>query len=160
MTKPCTVRTATPEDSAAILACLEQVFAPYRDAYTAGAFADTVLAPESLAVRFETMTIFVAIAADGSVAGTVAAGIDAGEGHLRGMAVKTAWQGCGVAEQLLHTAETLLRSRGCSRVTLDSTEPLVRACRFYVRNGYQRTGHVQDFHGMPLHEFAKDLTGD
>ena len=33
MTEPCTIRIATPDDSAAILACLQEAFAPYRDAY-------------------------------------------------------------------------------------------------------------------------------
>jgi GNAT superfamily N-acetyltransferase len=142
----------------AILACLEEAFEPFRVAYTPGAFADTVLTPESLAARFGTMTVLIATAPDGGMAGTVAAGSDADEGHLRGMAVGTAWQGHGVAQALLDAAESLLRSRGCRRVTLDSTTPLARAIRFYSRNGYKLTGRVQDFYGMPLHEFAKDLT--
>ncbi len=157
MTEPCTIRIANPDDSAAILACLQEAFAPYRDAYTPGAFADTVLAPETLAARFTTMIIFVATTPEGSIVGTIAASMNGEEGHLRGMAVKAAWQGGGIAQQLLDAAESLLRSRGCSRITLDSTAPLVRAIRFYIRNGYKFTGRVQDFYGMPLHELAKDL---
>jgi ribosomal protein S18 acetylase RimI-like enzyme len=158
MTVLSTVRLATPDDTAAILACLQEAFEPFRDAYTPGAFADTVLTPKTLAARFATMTILVANAPDGSAAGTIAASSDGEEGHLRGMAVLRAWQGQGVAQALLDAAESLLRSRGCRRVTLDSTAPLVRAIRFYRRNGYKLTGREQDFYGMPLHEFAKDLT--
>ncbi len=159
MTAPCNIRPATPDDSAAILACLHEAFAPYRGTYTAGAFADTVLDAEALAARFATMTLLVATTPDGSIVGTIGAGIDCEEGHLRGMAVKTAWQGHDIAQRLLEAAESLLRSRGCGRITLDSTAPLARAIRFYRRNGYKFTGRVQDFYGMPLHEFAKDLTG-
>ncbi len=46
---------------------------------------------------------------------------------------------------------------GCARITLDTTEPLQRAMRFYERNGYQRTGHVGNFFDMPLIEYAKLL---
>ena len=103
------------------------------------------------------MIILVATSPDGSIVGTIAASMHGGEGHLRGMAVRTAWQGQGVAQQLLDAAESLLRSRECRRVTLDSTAPLARAICFYIRNGYKSTGRVQDFYGMPLHELAKDL---
>jgi ribosomal protein S18 acetylase RimI-like enzyme len=155
---PCTVREATPQDSTAILACLRESFEPFRHAYTPGAFTDTVLAPDALARRFLSMTILIAATPNGSIIGTISAGM-AGphEGHLRGMAVRAAWQGRGIAAQLLASAEALLQSRGCRRVTLDTTEPLARAVAFHKKNGYSPTGRVQDFYGMPLHEFAKDL---
>jgi ribosomal protein S18 acetylase RimI-like enzyme len=159
MSASCTVRPAAQADSPAILACLEEAFAPYRDAYTPGAYADTILDPERLADRFATMTILVAATVEGAVVGTIAAGIEGERGHLRGMAVRIAWQGQGVAQQLLLAAESLFHSRGCSRVTLDSTAPLTRAMRFYLRSGYTWTGRVHDFYGMELHEFAKDLKG-
>jgi hypothetical protein len=38
------IRKATSEDASGILACLSAAFEEYRDSYTAGAFADTVLA--------------------------------------------------------------------------------------------------------------------
>jgi GNAT superfamily N-acetyltransferase len=157
MTSPCSIRKATPHDSTAILACLHEAFEPYRDAYTPGAFADTVLTPEALANRFTTMTILVAAAPDGAILGTIAVSCNANEGHLRGMAVGAGAQGQGVAQQLLTSAEQILRSRGCRRLTLDTTPPLTRAIAFYKKNGYVPTGHVQDFYGMPLYEFAKEL---
>jgi ribosomal protein S18 acetylase RimI-like enzyme len=160
----CTIRPATPADSEAILACLREAFEPYRTAYTSGAFTDTVLTPQTLAARFTTMSILVAVASDGSIteniAGTIAVAVDASEGHLRGMAVRTRWQGHGIAQQLLTSAESLLRFHRCRRVTLDTTVPLTRAIAFYHRNGYKPTGRVQDFYGMPLHEYAKELTAE
>jgi ribosomal protein S18 acetylase RimI-like enzyme len=152
------VRHATSADSDAILDCLAEAFAPFRAEYTPGAFADTVLSAESLARRFGAMTIFVAVSDSGAVAGTIAASSGRnGEGHLRGMAVRAAWQGSGVAAQLLAAAEASLRAQGCRRVTLDTTAPLTRAIAFYRRHGYEPTGRVQDFYSMALFEYAKEL---
>jgi N-acetylglutamate synthase-like GNAT family acetyltransferase len=91
------IRKATPEDGPAILACLQAAFEPFRSVYTPGGFVDTVLTPETLARRIESMTIFVATTPDDEVVGTLACGVIAGgEGHLRGMAVLPTWQGRGV----------------------------------------------------------------
>jgi ribosomal protein S18 acetylase RimI-like enzyme len=79
------------------------------------------------------------------------------EGHLRGVAVLPAHAGTGVAEQLLTAAERALRERGCVRISLDTTEPLRRAIRFYGRHGFRRSGRVSDFFGMPLVEYVKEL---
>ena len=73
------------------------------------------------------------------------------------MAVLPGRQGSGVAGALLAAAEDHLRRSGCTRVTLDTTEPLQRAIRFYNRHGYTATGGVTEFFGMRLHEYAKAL---
>jgi GNAT superfamily N-acetyltransferase len=73
--------------------------------------------------------------------------------------VRAEWQGSGVAAQLLAAAESVLATRGCRRVTLDTTAPLARAIAFYGRHGYAPTGRAQDFFGMPLYEYAKELSG-
>jgi ribosomal protein S18 acetylase RimI-like enzyme len=155
-----TVRAASGADADSILACLAEAFAPYRSQYTPGAYADTVLTADTLASRFTAMSIFVATDASGAVAGTIAASRgENGEGHLRGMAVRADWQGSGVAALLLGAAESFLAARGCRCVTLDTTAPLTRAIAFYRRHGYAPTGRVEDFYGMPLYEYAKDLGG-
>jgi len=146
------IRIADERDASGILACLAAAFAPYRDAYTPGAFADTV--PASLLRRMSQMTVLVAERA-GEIVGTISC--SAHDGHLRGMAVAPGWQGSGVAAALLEAAEDQLRQAGCTRVTLDTTEPLQRAIRFYTRHGYAATGHVTDFFGMRLYEYAKPL---
>ena len=92
------------------------------------------------------------------MAGTIAcAVVGYGEGHLRGMAVHPRWHGLGVAQQLLERAEEELKTQNCRYITLDTTEPLQRAIRFYERNGYRPTGKVDDFFGMPLYEYRKQL---
>ena len=74
------------------------------------------------------------------------------------MGVLPEWQGHGVAKQLLDCAETELRASGCKLVTLDTTEPLVAAMRFYERNGFRQTGRIFDFFSMPLIEYAKQIS--
>lgn len=151
------VRRATLADSAAVLACLASAFEPYRSQYSREAFEDTTLTEQTIGARIASMDVFVA-EVNGVIVGTIATGVvSPEEGHLRGMAMLADWQGHGLAEQLLATAESHLRSRGCARVTLDTTAPLARAIRFYEKHGYRPTGTVGDFFGMPLYEYAKAL---
>ncbi|MGC2112688.1 MAG: GNAT family N-acetyltransferase [Candidatus Korobacteraceae bacterium] len=153
------IRKAIITDASGILHCLGAAFEPYRSAYTPGAYLDTVLTPETVGERLQSMCVFVAVsAADDTIVGTIACAMTgANEGHLRGMAVLPDWQGSGVAARLLHAAEEELVRRQCSRITLDTTEPLERAMRFYEKYGYRRSGKTSNFFGMPLHEYQKDL---
>ncbi|MGB6384883.1 MAG: GNAT family N-acetyltransferase [Terriglobales bacterium] len=162
------VRKATPHDSAGILKCLHEAFEPYRGSYTPEAFADTVLTPETLQHRLASMCVVVAVSDSGEIVGTIGCLVvdplgdpkkeNSSEGHIRGMAVLPAWQGTGVAAWLLKTVESELRASGCSRISLDTTQPLQPAMRFYEKNGYHRSGRVTDFFGMPLFEYVKTLT--
>jgi len=153
------IRRAAPADAAAILACLSAAFVPYQSSYTAPAYQDTILTAETLNSRFQFMSIFVAVSEENEIVGTIGCNaVSNGEGHLRGMAVLSTWQGAGVAEGLLQTAEDELRTLGCERVTLDTTAPLRRAIRFYEKHGYRATGKVVDFFGMPLYEYARMLS--
>ena len=154
-TKAASIRNATSADCKGILACLHAAFGPFKTQYTPGAYTDTVLDLNALQKRLQEMAVFVAVSASEEVIGSVACKALNGEGHLRGMAVLPAWQGRGVAQQLLDRAESELYERGCNRITLDTTEPLKRAIRFYERNGFCATGRTEDFFGMSLYEYAK-----
>jgi len=152
------IRKAEMGDALGILSCLSEAFAPYRTDYTPEAFQDTVLTADTLARRMATMTIVVAVSDKGEIIGTIGCGVASpGEGHLRGMAVRDRCQGLGVAEKLLQCAEAELLARKCSRITLDTTLPLQRAVRFYEKHGYRRSGRTQDFYGMPLVEYVKEI---
>jgi ribosomal protein S18 acetylase RimI-like enzyme len=154
-----TIRKATLHDMEAVLECLRAAFAPYEHHYTKVAFQDTTLTRESYPDRLREMTVYVALENSDRVIGTIACNaIGNGEGHLRGMAVLPGFQASGVADHLLAHAEQELAQQHCSHVTLDTTEPLQRAMRFYERHGYRRSGKVVDFFGMPLIEYAKVLT--
>lgn len=155
---PCSIRLATPHDASAILTCLAQAFEPYREQYTPEAYRDTVLTPETIHDRLSSMSVFVAVTSGGAIIGTIAGhAATAEEGHLRGMAVLPAYHGAGIADQLLQAVEQELRTRGCTRLTLDTTEPLHRAARFYERHGFRASGRVTSFFGMPLFEYVKEL---
>jgi len=152
------IRPATPQDANFILKCLSVAFAPFKGDYTPDAFTDTVLTEETVLGRLRGMRVLVALAGD-KIVGTVAGGTDQAtrEGHLRGMAVLPEWHGRGVAALLLKEIEAWLRSRGCKRITLDTTLPLQIAMRFYEKNGYRRSGTVRNFFGMRSVEYAKEI---
>jgi ribosomal protein S18 acetylase RimI-like enzyme len=153
-----TIRPALVSDAEEIHECLRLAFARFLDSYSREAFLDTVPTIENIRNRLTTMSLFVAEDVDRNVIGTVGCHLKSPEeGHIRGMAVLAEWQGKGVAQQLLAAAESEIRSRGCHRVSLDTTDPLKRAIRFYEKQGYRRTGAIEDFFGMPLHEFIKEL---
>ena len=151
------IRKANAEDCAAILKCLEAAFEPYRAGYTPDAWLDTVLTPQTLQDRLSSMRVLVAVSPQAGIVGTLALSVNAGEGHLRGMAVLPAWQGQGISSALLLAAEAELQAQHCIRITLDTTEPLERAMRFYEKHGYRRSGRITDFFGMRLHEYVKEL---
>lgn len=150
------IRKADQDDAKAILDCLRSAFARYRGQYTPEAFADTVMNADSLRHRMQEMCLFVACSS-GEVVGTIGCSVNGVEGHLRGMAVVPGWQGTGVAAALLEAAERELRSSQCTRVTLDTTQPLTRAIGFYQAHGYAASGRVTDLFGMGLYEYTKSL---
>jgi ribosomal protein S18 acetylase RimI-like enzyme len=153
------IRRATARDNQGILNCLSCAFARYQHFYTPAAFRDTVLTPELLQQRLKGMSVFVAETGSGQIVGTIACGLVSQlEGHVRGMGMLPEWQGCGIAKRLLDCAQSELKEFGCERITLDTTEPLVLAMRFYERNGFRRTGKVSDFFGMRLIEYAKEIS--
>jgi len=157
-----------------ILECLAAAFEPYRADYTPEAFADTTLNKKSVLERMDEMVVTVALH-DEKVVGTIAwlaLGGDPNdpedyppgeddpimrEGHIRGMAVLPEAQGQGIADTLLKMAEEDLKIDGCTWISLDTTEPLKRAQKFYEKHGFQPSGQVRDFFGMRLIELAKTL---
>jgi GNAT superfamily N-acetyltransferase len=152
------IRLATAEDAEAILSCLRLAFEPFRASYTPDAYRDTVPTLDAIHARLASMCVLVAVAPDGEIVGTVAAQrAGPNEGHLRGMAVRPGWQGAGVADRLLEAAERSIVDWNCARVSLDTTEPLQRAIRFYLRHGFRASGRVTDYFGMPLFEYLKIL---
>ena len=152
-----TVRNAGTCDMALIQRCLVAAFERFKTLYTPEAFADTVPTPSGLQERLATICLFVAEYEE-RVIGTIGCNkLNAEEGHLRGMAVLPDWQGSPVAAALLAAAEAEMRRQGCTRLTLDTTEPLLRAMRFYEKHGFRRSGRVADFFGMRLHEYVKQL---
>lgn len=151
------LRKAAIEDVEALVDCLRRAFEEYENAYSPGAFADTVPDANGIRRRLKEMFLIVAVS-ENKIVGTIGYSVNGTEGHLRGMAVFPEWRGSGVASALLRNAENDLRAAGCTVVTLDTTEPLERAIRFYEKNGFVASGKVSNFFGMPLHEYSKLLS--
>ena len=152
------IRPASVLDAPAILHSLRAAFEPYRSQYAPPAWLDTVMTDDTLLHRLSSMTVLVAVGAQGHVVGTIGGVVlSASEGHLRGMAVLPDWHGCGIAQRLLEAMEKLLLAKGCICISLDTTEPLLGARRFYEKNGFTRIGKITDFFGMPLIEYAKSF---
>src|SRR5207253_3227410 len=113
---------------------------------------------KTLEKRLVTMSVFMAVHSRQQVPGTVPPyGVCLDEEPLRGMAVLPLMRGSGIASQLLSRAESELQQRKCTRVTLDTTEPLLRAMRSCEKHDYRRSGKTKDFFGMPLIEYQKTL---
>ncbi len=148
------IRFAGIADAPAIRRCLQAAFEKYRDCYTPAAFAETVPRLEAIERRLQEMHLLVAVAG-GMIVGALGAAARGDAGHLCGMAVVPGWHGRGVSAALLEAAEADLRRQGCRGVTLDTTEPLHRARRFYQNHGYAPSGRVSSFFGMPLIEYQK-----
>ncbi len=49
------------------------------------------------------------------------------------------------------------RSEGCKIMTLDTTEILQKAQKFYRKKGYKKTGKTTLWFGHLIYEFAKKL---
>ena len=150
------VRLATMNDSGGILSCLRAAFERYESSYTRGAYEDTVLTPESLQKRLD-VDFCRHFRSAGNCRNDCLPHVSPDEGRLRGMAVRPEWQGTGLAAALLHAAETELRKNQCKRITLDTTDPLRRAVRFYEKRGFIKSGRESDLFGMRLHEYVKPL---
>jgi GNAT superfamily N-acetyltransferase len=143
---------------AGILECLRSAFEQYRPRYTARAFMATVLTEPMAQRRVRSMTVFVAVSPKGRIVGTVAVKrASTGHAHLRGMAVLPEYQGKGIASALLGAAIRQARSAGQLYVTLETTEPLRRATRFYLSRGFRRTGRYRSWGGMKLIGFERAI---
>lgn len=102
------------------------------------------------------MMVLVAVDRRGRILGTVAVKrASSGHAHLRGMAVLPQYQGKGIASALLEAAIRRARKAGQLYVTLETTEPLRRATRFYLRRGFQPTGRYRYWGGMRLIGFER-----
>lgn len=155
-----TIHRASIHEIKLIQEVLLAAFEEYRDFYSPDAFADTILSNEETAKeRLNQMKVYVAIEHGGKVIGTIEwQKIDEEEGHIRGMAVHPKKQGMNSpAASLLQHVEEEARSEGCKIMTLDTTEILQKAQKFYRKNRYKKTGKTTLWFGHLIYEFAKKL---
>lgn len=145
------IRKAKGQDSPGILACLREAFEEFRERYTPGGFLETVLRPNTLRERLEAMSVVVR-----SIPGSKLSARSPRAWSVSRKGIFGGWRccpRCAVPElprELLRRTEAELARFRCARVTLDTTEPLPRAVRFYEKHGYRRSGKTKDFFGMLL----------
>ncbi|UCC19205.1 MAG: GNAT family N-acetyltransferase [Promethearchaeota archaeon] len=153
------IRKAIHSDANNIHKVILAAFEEYQEYYTPEGFADTVMSEKSTLERMREMILYVAINQEGSIIGSIGwQKINEKEGHIRGMAVHPQWQGRNSpAKALLQIVENDAKSRGCTFLTLNTTEILKRAQKFYEKNGFKRTGKMGDFFGSTIYEYIKLL---
>ncbi len=159
MPKDFIIRLATIKDAKAIHEVLLAAFEEYRSYYSPEGFTDTVLSEEKAKVRIKETKVYVAIDQHGKIIGTIGwQKLNKEEGHIRGMGVVPIRQGkSSPAMSLLKRVERDAKLENCKILTLDTTEILKRAQKFYEKNGYKWTGKTGDFFGSIIYEFAKTL---
>ncbi|MFX1494890.1 MAG: GNAT family N-acetyltransferase [Promethearchaeota archaeon] len=154
-----TIRLATIKDAKAVHEVLLAAFEDYRSFYSPEGFTDTILSEQRAKDRIKEMKVYLAVDQHGKIIGTIGwQKLNKDEGHIRGMGVIPSQQGRnGPAALLLRQVERDAQLENCKILTLDTTEILKRAQKFYEKNGYKRTGKTADFFGSIIYEFAKIL---
>lgn len=153
------IRQAEFQDAKNIHRVILAAFEEYRNYYTPEGFADTVMSEQVAIERMKEMTLYVAIDQNETVIGTIGwQKLSEKEGHIRGMAVLPKNQGeNSPATDLLQAVENNARSKGCTYLTLDTTNPLKRAQNFYKKSGFKETGKIGDFFSSKIYEYAKKI---
>ncbi|MHA2131633.1 MAG: GNAT family N-acetyltransferase [Promethearchaeota archaeon] len=156
------LRKAQLNDARGIHEVLLAAFEEYKHFYSSEGFADTVMSEEVAFKRIKIMNLFVAVDHNNKIIGTIGwLKIGEYEGHVRGMAVHPNFQGKNSpASTLFKIVEEEALSQGCTFLTLDTTEILVRAQNFYRKMGFNETGKMGDFFGTKIFEFAKKISND
>jgi len=154
------IQKAKPKDAQGIHEVILTAFEEFRYFYSPEGFTDTVMSEKAVEKRIENMTIYIAVDQNGGIIGTIGwKKLSEKEGHIRGMAVHPKMQGKeSPAPDLLRKVEEDARSQGCSFLTLDTTEVLLRAQNFYRKNGFRKTSKTSDFFGATVYEFAKKIS--
>jgi GNAT superfamily N-acetyltransferase len=82
------------------------------------------------------LVCYVAFDGDRAVGIGALRGIDAEHGEVKRMYVAPDYRGSGVSAQILRTLEADARSRGWTRLVLETGDTMIPAQRFYTRQGY------------------------
>lgn len=153
------IRKASLNDAENIHKVLVKSFKKYKYFYSQEGYEDTVLSEKKAKERIIEMEIYVAEDNENKIIGTIGwQKVSESEGHIRGMGVIPRNQGKkSPASSLLKKVEIEAKKRGCKILTLDTTEILKRAHKFYEKHGFKRTGKTGNFFGAIIFEYAKKI---
>ncbi|MGH9509620.1 MAG: GNAT family N-acetyltransferase [Terriglobales bacterium] len=87
---------------------------------------------------------------DGAIAGFLVAASRHGRGHIVTIDVLPAARRTGLGSQLITAAEELLRTAGCSSISLETAVDNHAALAFYKRHGYSVTGTIPRYYQNSL----------
>ncbi len=148
---------ASPDDAPSIASVLLGAFAEYKELYTDGAFAATVLTSEHIAGRMSQGPTWVALR-NGAIVGTVSA-LPTGDAlYVRSMAVLHEARGQGIGDLLLRELEAFATSSDYKRLFLSTTPFLTRAIKLYEHAGFRREAEgPHDLFGTPLFTMVKEM---
>lgn len=150
------IRTACPDDAAAIAEILAKAFAEYDSFYTPEALAAMIPGEDEIKRRFEKAGVIWVAALDDEIVGTVSVVPREKSLYIRSLAILPAAQGLRIGERLLTEAEKYAVSHGFKILTLSTGEFLRRAVQLYERLSFSRRKSV-DFYGTRLMAMEKHL---
>ena len=100
---------------------------------------------------------WVALATDGTVAGTTAvAETDAGSLKLKRLYVDTSWRGAGLGTTLLEVAHNWAIGNGFQHLVLTTTDRMCDAQRLYTSHGYSRS-HTEERDGTVYINYSRTI---
>lgn len=149
------IRTANPDDAAAIASVLAAAFTEYESLYTEKAYAATIPSEAIIKNRFTEGKTWVAVVEE-KIVGTVSVFPRNESLYIRSMAIMSEARGHRIGGHLLSEIECYAVAQGFRRLTLSTTPFLNRAIRLYEKFGFAPSG-TDDLFGTPLMTMEKEL---
>lgn len=152
------IRLATLDDADAISSVIREAFTPFREHYTAEAFAVIAISADEARARFEQGPQWVAVI-DNDIVGTVSVTVEDGDLYIRSMAVTPRAQGQGVAHALLEAIDEYAAGTEFERIFLYTTYFTPGAKDLYEKHGYGwvRDTPAEEWYGVPGLEMDKRI---
>jgi ribosomal protein S18 acetylase RimI-like enzyme len=155
---PFLIRLANVPDAFIISKLLHDSFLEYEPLYTPQGFAATTPDAKEVFLRMQEGPVWIAFCA-GEPVGTVAAVVEDGSLHIRGMAVLPAARKAKIGSRLLEQTEAHAAEQDCERLFLSTTPFLEAAIRLYEKFGFRRVqGSEHDLFGTPLFTMEKHMS--
>lgn len=132
------LRTVRKEDVPAVVTLVRETLSEFGLEFGKGAITDEQLLGLPESYRGDGGEFFVAYEGDALLGTAGVAPVSAGVFELRKMYLAPGTRGQGVGKALLDACLAHCRSRGATRVVLDTTEKMTAAIAFYERHGFVR----------------------
>jgi len=149
------VRPATDDDAAGVIALIARVFAEYP-----GCVLDVDREEPELRTPASSFDRFWVVEADGTVVGCIACALHGDVVELKKLYVDAAARGQGLARQLVQLVEATARDHDATLIELWSDTRFTRAHAVYEHLGYALTGRTRDLNDLSKtteYHFTKPL---